>query len=328
MISHLNLLDTSISTDNLGDIIIVDSIRNQLADILSQQYVTNVSTHDSMGAVGRRLCREADINMLLGTNALTSKNRVGKKDMWRLRLWDISSLANKVVLCGVGWRNYQTEVKTRQAKFYRNILNGEYIHSVRDSHAESMLKSIGINNVLNTTCPTTWSLNQNHCATIPQGQAPNVVFTLTRHKKADEDKQMIRYLLSLYNNVYFWPQQIEDTDYLKTLVDASTFTDIHLLAPSLLAFDLFLQTTDTDFIGTRLHGGIRALQLKRRSFIIGIDNRAREIAKDINLPVLLRQEIENLPQLISSNYETAIKLPIENITKWRNQDKFLYKKTA
>lgn len=322
MNTRINLLDTSISTDNLGDIIIVDSIRNELTDIMSKHYVTNVSTHDYIGSVGRQLCRDADINLLLGTNALTSKNRVGKKDMWRLRRWDLPALTKKVVLCGVGWRNYQTEVKTKQAKFYRNILSAEHIHSVRDNHAESILKSIGVTNVLNTSCPTTWSLDQIHCQQIPTGQAPNVVFTLTRHKRADEDRQMIRYLLSFYENVYFWPQQIEDADYLKTLVDELTFNNITLLAPSLMALDLFLKTIETDFIGTRLHGGIRALQFKKRSFIIGIDNRATEIAKDINLPVLPREEIENLPQLIASNYKTKIKLPFENIKKWCEQELF------
>lgn len=319
MINTLNLLDTSVSTDNLGDLIIVDSIRRVLSKELSQRYVTSVSTHDSVGRVGRDLIRKADVNLLLGTNALTSKNRVGKPDMWRVKHWDVSALKNSVVLCGVGWRNYQQEVKKRQAKFYHNILKTDMLHSVRDSHAENMLKSIGIDNVLNTTCPTTWCLTPQHCKAIPTQQANTVVFTLTRHKGAKEDIKLIEYLIKLYDIVYFWPQQIEDTIYLESIASNSQFKSIRHIPASLAAFDNFLQETDTDFVGTRLHGGIRAMQYKRRSYIIGIDNRAKEIAKDINLPVLNRDEIESLPSIMESDISMDITLPTEKIDKWRSQ---------
>ena len=48
-----------------------------------------------------------------------------------------------------------------------------------------------------------------------------------------------------------------------------------------------------DYVGTRLHAGIRALQHKKRTIIIGIDNRAIEKAKDFNLTVIDRKNIKN-----------------------------------
>lgn len=63
------------------------------------------------------------------------------------------------------------------------------------------------------------------------------------------------------------------------------------------------------------------MQKKRRSIIISIDNRAEEMAKDYNINIIERDNINELEKLINSNIETKINLPIENINKWINQFK-------
>ena len=56
--------------------------------------------------------------------------------------------------------------------------------------------------------------------------------------------------------------------------------------------------------------------------IISIDNRARAISKDTNLPIIERNDIENsLEQWINSEHETIISLPEENIRMWKKQFK-------
>lgn len=72
-----------------------------------------------------------------------------------------------------------------------------------------------------------------------------------------------------------------------------------------------------DFVGTRLHGGIRALQKNIRTIIIGVDNRALEKKKDFHLPVIDRNEIEDLEYLIQKDYKLDIKLPNDNINKFK-----------
>ena len=68
-----------------------------------------------------------------------------------------------------------------------------------------------------------------------------------------------------------------------------------------------------DFVGTRLHGGIRALQKGHRTLIIGIDNRAIEINRDTGLPVLNSEEMNRLPDIIEARYDTKIDLNTANI---------------
>ncbi|AVQ17668.1 hypothetical protein [Fusobacterium mortiferum] len=87
-------------------------------------------------------------------------------------------------------------------------------------------------------------------------------------------------------------------------------------------YEDFLQSNECDFIGTRLHGGIKALQNKKRTIIIGIDNRAIEMS-EIGLPVIKRENIEkDLENMINSNLEIDINLPIESIENWKAQFEF------
>jgi hypothetical protein len=88
--------------------------------------------------------------------------------------------------------------------------------------------------------------------------------------------------------------------------------------PSLQALDEIL-TIDIDYLGTRLHAGIRALQNKKRTLILAVDNRAIEISKDTNLPVVPRNDWESITSWIESAYETRIRLPWSNIDKWKSQ---------
>ena len=76
-----------------------------------------------------------------------------------------------------------------------------------------------------------------------------------------------------------------------------------------------------DYVGNRLHGGIFALQRKRRAIIVAIDYRAREMAKDYSLPLVERDSIEtDLADLIESSWSTAIHgLDFDRIEKWKAQ---------
>ena len=95
--------------------------------------------------------------------------------------------------------------------------------------------------------------------------------------------------------------------------------NVEILHPSLSAYDYFLLNNDTDFIGSRLHGGIRALNFKKRTLIVGVDNRAIEISRDTNLPVINREDIVFLDEKINKDLNIDIYLPLENIRFWKSQ---------
>jgi hypothetical protein len=80
-----------------------------------------------------------------------------------------------------------------------------------------------------------------------------------------------------------------------------------------------LSHADVDYVGTRLHAGIRALQHGRRSLVIGVDNRAAEKHRDFNLACLPRQNIEALARLVSAPLRTRIHIPENRIAEWKAQ---------
>jgi polysaccharide pyruvyl transferase WcaK-like protein len=95
-----------------------------------------------------------------------------------------------------------------------------------------------------------------------------------------------------------------------------------MLEPTLKAYDNVLrEATSIEFVGNRLHGGIRALQQQRRTLVLSIDERAREIGEDTGLPVVDRSDITCIEQFIRSKSTTTILLPWSDIERWRNQFK-------
>jgi len=136
--------------------------------------------------------------------------------------------------------------------------------------------------------PATWGLTPGHSALIPTENAENVVFTLTDcSQRPSASIALVKQLQKHYSRVCFWPQGVRDRAYLEKL----PLTDVHTLPPTLEAFDALLAGNDSlDYVGTRLHAGIRALQHKRRGLILRVDNRATEIKIDMQAITAWKQK--------------------------------------
>ena len=188
-----------------------------------------------------------------------------------------------------------------------------------EDESQRLLK-LGITNVLNTACPTMWGLTDDKCAQIPTHKAERVVTTLTDYRSSPEqDAQMLTMLQKHYREVYVWLQAVEDYACLRQM-DAHVTQNLHLIQPNLRDYTALLASGGIDYVGTRLHGGIHAMNMGCRSLILAVDNRASEIAKDTNLPVLPRGgNLDVLEERICSAWETQIDLPTTAIRQWKNQ---------
>lgn len=220
---------------------------------------------------------------------------------------------------GIGWWQYQQKANWYTQFILNKVLSKHFTHSVRDSHTLQMLNEIGINNVLNTGCPTLWELSPQHCTTVPQTKADEVIITLTDYNKdVTRDQHILDTVHKNYRKVYYWIQGEGDLDYILNLKGHEAIT---LINPNLTSYDNLLRTRPVDYIGTRLHAGIRALQHARRTFIIGIDNRAIEMQRDFNLPIINQNAIKDLDAALNHTLKTEIQLPSLNIAQWKNQFK-------
>jgi len=315
------VFDTSISSENLGDLIICDSVYKILYDLFEGFHFTNTTTHDRIGRATWRLNEKSFLSFVAGTNLLTS--RTYRQKQWRLRLRDALHLKN-LLLLGAGWTDYQDDPTNYTKWFYRKILSHNLPHAVRDGYTKKKIESVGLNNVLNTGCPTTWNLTPDFCNKITREKSKNVVFTLTDYRQDPQsDSFFIKTLFKKYKDIYFWPQGTGDLKYLQSL----GFSNIFILPSNLPAYDNLLKSDlSLDYIGTRLHAGIRALQHQRRSIIFSIDNRAAEMGADINLPVLERSSINNsLQSKIDISWKTDIVIREQEIQEWRNSIQAHYK---
>ena len=170
-----------------------------------------------MCKTSRALQNKIEFNIACGTNLLHA--HMGLVKQWNIGLVDTFYL-KPVILFGVGWRSH----KKRKTDFYtrwllKKLLSSTHIHSVRDSYTEEQLHKIGIDNVVNTGCPTIWSLDREHCRNIPVKKAENVVVVLTDYSKHPEhDGPLLNYVLSEYKKVYFWAQGMQDINYLSKAV--------------------------------------------------------------------------------------------------------------
>lgn len=302
------------SSLNMGDHIISDAAYKQLYPFLKESFLVEISTHLPVSNY-LKYTKDFDYKFVFGSNLLRGKmNRL-------FRQWDInifnSNMVGPSILVGAGWWQYGDDPNKYTKKLYSKVLSSDYIHSVRDSYTEHQLRSIGINNVINTSCPTMWDLTPEHCQEIPQSKSDEVVTTITDYNKdLINDKRLLEILCKAYKKVYLWIQGTEDLTYFNNLEMHND--NIEIVPPNLGSYDRILQK-DVDYVGTRLHAGVRALQKKKRTIIIAIDNRAIEKQKDFNLVCVMRENIEDLPQYINGSFSTQIKIPINNIEEWKSQ---------
>ncbi len=312
----IGLINPAVGTSNLGDYIIEDAVKWHLRDIFGESLLTSYPSHLATDLITKRMIAGNDYVFVGGTNLLSSQ--MDKYNQWKIGPADKIILKNKPTLMGVGWWQYQDAPNGYTRKLLQTVLNNEGLHSVRDSYTRNMLNGIGIKNVLNTCCPTTWNLTEDVCAAIPRKKANQVLTTLTFYKANEKsDTELLNILLDNYDVVHLWIQGLRDFDYLQKLdIDSKR---ISLIPPSLEAFNKALDKPDLEYIGTRLHAGIRALQKGKRTMILAVDNRALEISKDTNLNVIPVVKVDAVKSYITEEYVTKINLPETEIKRWKEQ---------
>ena len=116
-----------------------------------------------------------------------------------------------------------------------------------------------------------------------------------------------------------WIQASEDIEIFNSL-EVKGASRVEFISPSLKAYDDALSNS-VDYIGTRLHAGIRALQHGRRALIIELDNRAREIARDTNLPTVDYRNVDDVVKFIVDEKKIKLDIPFDQIKRWKEQFK-------
>jgi len=309
----VNVFDTAIDSDNLGDQIIMDSVWDIIRDLFPTATFMQTPSHRRASLAQLRAGGAADLSIVGGTNILKSHMLI--RSNWRITPLDYFYWRN-VVLLGVGWQQYGGEADAATRLFFKLILSKSRLQSVRDMHTFGKL-SPHVPNVIYTACPTMWELDEQRCTRISVRKARNAVFAVTYYRPAPEhDRRIFEILKSRYEKVFFWPQQDRDIPYLRELGLADQVLPIER---DVAHYNRVLAEGDVDFIGARLHGGIRALQYGRRALIIPVDNRAIELGRSTHLPIISRDDPAAIQHWIDNPSPTRVVLPTDAIRQWKEQ---------
>ena len=318
----ITVYDTACGSLNMGDEIIMDAVMLHLESMFEQQQFCRYPTHYALAPKTLKKAWKNKLAFVGGTNLLRNHWRYrARKNQWAIGFFDAFRMQS-AILMGAGWNSYADSPEWKAKIFYKKALSKDYIHSVRDEYTLEKLKVCGVNNVINTGCPTLWQLTPEHLLKIPSKKADSVVFTLTDYSRdVEKDSQLVECLKKNYQKLYFWAQGSEDNQYFDELLNSNfgIFSDIQIISTNLRSYNELLINNDIDFVGTRLHAGIRALQLGRRSIIVGIDNRALEMHKDFNLPVIHRNSLNMLNDMIIKEWKVDIHLRLNDIQQWKSQ---------
>lgn len=306
----IGLLDPSLKSKNLGDSIIADSVKVELAEMFPHSTIYSFPTQKFWSNDDRLMSKSIDFFIFGGSNVLA--HNFPFNFQWNISPFDLNRIKRKLHLMGVGkWQD--GELKPFARALWANTLKSG-IHSVRDSNTYEMLHNLGVN-AINTSCPTMWKLETNYKFSKKQ----KVIATLTDYKKNPErDSRIIEFLRNEYDEVVFWPQGSGDRDYIQ-----SVFKEAIIAERSLGSFDSLLSTDEYDYFGTRLHAGIRALQHGIRAIIVPVDNRSRDMGKDTGLLVANSLERLDLQQLVSTE-ELDLKIPTMAVSAWKKEIINLY----
>jgi polysaccharide pyruvyl transferase WcaK-like protein len=305
------VLDTSIATRNIGDEIIMDAVRGELRAMLPEAAVRTVPTHERLGARTRGLIGAADIVLAGGSNLIGPPMYYSR--LWKVTPWDALQRWD-VTLMGCGWRRYSARISPATAWLLRRLLGSEVPHAVRDHYTAEQLAKLGIDNTLVTGCPTTWGLDTALLGRIPQQQGDEVVVVLNGRNDAPGLGQAILAACTRrYRKVHFWTQMFTDARYLQGL-DAA----VEVVPPNLQAYDELLRGSESlDYVGTRLHAGVRALQHGRRTTIFEIDNRAAEMSKTLSLPTVAVERGADVDQALAQPWSAEVEIPADTVDQWR-----------
>lgn len=319
------IFDTALGTSNVGDEIILDSIYKGMSDIFDEHFSLRLATHVNNFSMKQiihrntkiRYFQEADWKFVCGTN-LIAQTRIGKiNSQWQLYPSNLSIYKN-CVLIGAGTTKSSEKLDFYARLLYGKVLSKQYVHSVRDDLTKRVIESLGCR-AINTGCPTLWQLTPEHCGRIPVGKADNCILSVSGYKPQidpENDAKLLEIIRRNYAGVRAWIQTTDDESYLNSLPGGSEIPRIY----SLKRFREVLLEGNVDYIGTRLHGGVFAMQHFCRSLVISIDHRAEGFHQTNNLPILRRDAVaERLESVIHSEFPTEIRIDRDAIAEFKSQ---------
>jgi hypothetical protein len=278
----LAFINPSLSTTNVGDLFIEDSVKRIL--VYDFQRSIDVDPRRPLKPIDIERINATDAAVIVGTNLWY--RRMPKPGRWQLTLADLKRVRVPIIPLGVGTTRHAGEDNGFEPETLAQI---RWIHeqcavaSARDERTAEALREAGIRNVSMTGCPTLYrSLSPVWTLRTP-GRPGRVVVTVRKGQKKN-----VRHLLRLLTQ-----------QGLGTIVAGQQPSDRFVrrwppltpMAPLLHAYDvspyLSLVETSVGAIGWRLHGNMLHLAHGNPAVFFANCSRAESFCRSFGLPCVV-----------------------------------------
>jgi hypothetical protein len=291
MASTIAFINPAVSTENVGDLFIVDSLKRILDFDAGRSF--DVDPRKPIGReIIERINRDADAAVICGTNLWYK--RMPKPGRWMLTLDDLRAIKVPIVPWGIGTTRHSDDDNDFEPDTLAQI---QTIHascalgSARDVRTAEVLEQAGIKNVSMTGCPTlfgslapTWSLRRKPAAkkvvvTVRKGAAKNV-------------RRLLKELTRRGFEPVIAAQQAPDNFLAKPLLRKSW--------PTLYEYNIrpYLDLVEeaVGAIGWRLHGNMIHLARGNPAILFSNCSRGESFCETFGLPVTPSPDHVELPE--------------------------------
>jgi polysaccharide pyruvyl transferase WcaK-like protein len=161
---------------------------------------------------------------------------------------------------------------------WTRLLHPDAVHGVRDAAAAAALKKAGFTAVV-TGCPSLLDVPR----ALGSADPDCAVVTVTAYAPdIQRDQALLEWVRDRFRTVYLQPQGPHDVQYA---IERLAVAPSEVLPNTLDGYTAFLIQRRPTYVGTRLHGGIRALQLGLPAVILAVDDRAPGLGTPFSLPI-------------------------------------------
>ncbi len=308
---------------NLGDVVIFRAIARCLDLLFPGEEICRISSHEPLEERHYDVLSASRLTFLGGSNMISSD--VLTYNQWNFTTqpsdYDLPRFRDAILL-GIGWWQYQGPATPFTSDFYQRVLSPDRLHSVRDRYTAEKLLEAGIANVVTTACPSMWHLDGVRSDRTVGWTEDCLVMLTDYYTNPPDDENFIRLVLDHFRGtIFFFPQGTGDVAYLRSLPSFQEHAHrFEMLEHSLESVARLLSSRPVTYVGTRLHGGIVALTHRVPCLILGVDNRATEMARTFHLPVVARNDTLDIQRWLRGEaLFQSIVVPKPDILRWGEQ---------
>jgi polysaccharide pyruvyl transferase WcaK-like protein len=306
MAAVIAFINPAVSTENVGDLFIVDSLKRILVHDRERSFDVDPRKPVS-GETIERVNGEADVAVICGTNLWYK--RMPRPGRWMLGLDELRAIKVPVVPLGVGTTRHSdddNDFEPDTLAQIRQIHESCAVGSARDVRTAEVLERAGIRNVCMTGCPTLFRSLAPRWTLRDKPGATKVVVTV-RKGAAKNVRKLLDELAGRGLEPVIAAQQDGDNAFAR---------EIPLLRkgwPTLYEYDIrpYLQLVGeaVGAIGWRLHGNMIHLAHGNPAVLFSNCSRGESFCNTFGLPALPSPDHVELPDATIAQMVDALLSP-------------------